>query len=269
MISVIIPNYKNKKLLFDNLERNLNYLTGCQVIIINDNPSESLRNDLQKYEDIVLIENETNLGFGESINRGVKKAKGELLFLLNNDVQLINDNYKTVPPLFQTDQKLFAVTFAQEEKDGQIVGKNIIYWKNGFFRHSKGSDLKSGENGWAEAGACIIDRKKFIELGGFDKIYSPFYWEDIDLSSRARRQGYKIMFDPQIKVIHHHESTIGKYFAKDKIRQIAFRNQLIFNWRNIKGLGKMFEHLLYLVPTIAKGGLPFFKGFVQALYLTL
>jgi GT2 family glycosyltransferase len=265
MISVIIPTYKNRGLFLKNLKDNLRYLNGCEVIVINDDPSESLQHDLEK-SGVKLIENQTNLGFGQSINMGVKIAKGRYLFLLNNDVILENDNYKQAIKHFENDSSLFAVSFAQKEKDGSIVGKNMTYWQKGFFKHKKANDLKYGDNGWAEGGSCIIDKNKFLELGGFNPVYSPFYWEDIDLSYRGRKKGWKILFTPEIILIHYHQSTIGKYFTQDKVKEIAFRNQLLFIWKNVIDRKTIIEHLRYLPITILNGGLPFIKGFFKALF---
>lgn len=267
MISVIIPTYKNKELLVKNLRNNLLFLHDCQIIIVNDDPTKSVKNDLKEFKDIILIENKTNLGFGMSINKGVKIAKGDYLMLLNNDVVLTNNNYLLTVNDFRNNPLLFAISFAQQEKDGSIVGRNTLYFEKGFFKHKKNTNQISGPNSWAEGGSCLIDKKKFLKLRGFDKVYSPFYWEDIDLSYRAKKLGYQIIFDRKIEVIHHHESTIGKYYNKNKIMTIAFRNQLIFTWKNLTDIKKVIEHLYYLIPTIFKGGSSFFSGFVEALFL--
>jgi len=87
MISVIIPTYRNKKLLIDNLKHNLLYLKDCEIIVVNDDPGESLKNLIDSRRSlprtpirggndrggrgndkkIILIENKKNLGFGQSI----------------------------------------------------------------------------------------------------------------------------------------------------------------------------------------------------------
>lgn len=268
MISVIIPTYKNRELFLNNLKHNLPFLKGCEVIVVNDDPSESLKKNLITFKNVILIENTENLGFGMSVNQGVKNTKGSYLLLLNNDVLLSDNSYLNSFKHFENDPNLFAVSFSQEEKDGTIVGKNAIFWKNGFFHHKRVIDNHFGNNGWAEAGSCLIDKKKFLELKGFDPAYSPFYWEDVDLSYRATKKGWKILFDPQIKVIHHHESTISKYYSREKIKTIAFRNQLIFTWKNINNIKTILEHLINLPIIITKGKLPFIKGFFQALIKT-
>lgn len=107
----------------------------------------------------------------------------------------------------------------QKEKDGKIVGANFGYFQNGLIQHSARINFdtaQSTKNFWAEAGAAIYRRDLFIKLGMMDELFSPFYWEDIDISYRVWKAGYEIKFDPSIVVEHHHESTIGKYFDKKK-----------------------------------------------------
>lgn len=251
MISVIIPVYKNTDLFLKNLYHNLNFLNDCQIIIVNDSPEKSLINDLSQFKQIVLIENKKNLGFGESVNQGVKFAKNRYIMILNSDVALNDKNYLKAINYFNKNN-VFAVSFAQKEKNDSIVGKNKIYWQDGLFVHEKADNLKFGNNAWGEGGACVIDKDKFIKLGGFDPLYSPFYWEDIDLSYRAWKTGYKTIFEPRILVTHHHESTIGKYFTQKQIEIIAYRNQLIFTWKNLTDFRLIIQHLCYLPLWIAK-----------------
>lgn len=267
-ISVIIPTYKNKEMLLRNLQHNLPFLVDCEVILVNDYPEESLVEDLKQFPQVKLIENEKNLGFGPTVNNGVESAKNPYVLLLNNDVLLSGNFYVKALSHFEKDATLFAVSFAQKEKDGAIVGKNRMYWEQGFFQHSKADDLSFGINAWAEGGSCLIDRAKYIDLKGFDDLYSPFYWEDIDLSYRAWKKGYTIIFDPGIVVQHHHESTIGKYYA-DRIQTTAFRNQLLFMWKNIQDQIYLQDHkkhlFLFLAKSLLQGKFSYIKGWWQAI----
>lgn len=252
MISVIIPVYKNEELFLKNLKNNLKFINDCEIIIVNDDPSTSLKNDLKDYKDIVLLENKMNLGFGQSINEGVKQTKCQYVMLLNSDVILKDQSFRLALKHFEKNPALFSVSFAQEEKDESTVGKNIIFWKNGFINHKKSASQTFGPNAWAEGGACIIDKNKFDRLHGFDPIYSPFYWEDIDLSYRALKKGHQILFDPVIKVQHQHESTIGKYFSKKEIKKITYRNQFLFTWKNITERKLIYEHILAIIPLLIR-----------------
>lgn len=269
MISVIIPSYKNREMLLRNLAINLKFLDGCEVIVVNDYPPESLKEDFKELKKVKLIENEKNLGFGGAVNKGVEKATGEYIILLNSDVILTSPDFQKAVDYFKKDPSLFAMTFMQSEREDQKVGKNSIYWSGGFFHHRKAGDLLFGECAWAEGGAGIFDKKKFLELKGFDLLYSPFYWEDIDLSYRAWKKGYKVLFLPDVLVKHYHESTIGKYFSKDQITKIVFRNQLIFIWKNITDFSLMLNHIVLLpinlFAPLLEGNTVFLIGFLNAL----
>lgn len=267
-LAVVIATYKNKDLFLKNLKHNLVFLKGCEVIIVNDDPRESLKKFLPSFKNLILLENEKNLGFAGAVNQGVSRAKGKYLMFLNDDARLLNESYKIVINHFKKDKNLFAVGFAQREKDNSLVGKNQIYWLRGMLYHKKADNLNFGFTAWAEGGACLLDKKKFLRLGGFDPLYSPFYWEDIDLSYRAYKRGWKVLFDPTINVGHYHETTIGKYFDKTFIQTTAFRNQFIFIWKNITDKNLFLSHLFFLpyhfFYFLLKRKKEFFWGFFEA-----
>lgn len=250
MISIVIPTYKNKDQFLNNLRHNMEYLKDCEIIIVNDNPGDNLTNDLKDFKNIVLIQNKKNLGFGLSVNKGVNEAKNKYVVLLNSDVVLNDGSFKHALSIFKQNKLLFAVSFAQKEKDDTIVGKNILFWHRGLMQHSKAPDLNYGYTAWAEGGTSMLDKDKFTKLGGFDPLYAPFYWEDIDLSYRAWKNGYQVIFEPAIIVEHRHESTIGKYFSGQTVKTISYRNQLIFTWKNITDFKLRLSHAFFLLPNI-------------------
>lgn len=266
-ISIIIPVYKNFEMFYRYLEINKKYFEGCEVIVLNDYPLENISGPVKKiYPEAVVVNNKKNLGFAGNINKGVLKAKKNYVLLLNSDVVLKDSSFINTLDYFKKDQKLFAVGLAQIEKGGKTVGANRAYFINGLINHSHQqiSNFNPPAGGpifnfWAEGGSSIYKRKLFIDLGLLDELYNPFYWEDIDLSYRAWKSGYKIIYDPNIIVEHHHESTIGKYFNNSKILKTAFRNQIIFHWKNLTDKKLIFEHLLNLPKFI------FIPGFFDAL----
>lgn len=265
-VSIIIPVYKNYDMFYQYLEINKKYFTGCEVIVMNDYPLENILKPVQKiYPESIVINNKKNLGFASNVNRGVEKSTRNYAMLLNSDVVLKDNSFLKSLEYFRKDKKLFAIGFAQKERDGKIVGANRGYFKNGLINHShqlitsaKGRST-FGRNFWAEGGASIFRKKLFINLGRLDELFNPFYWEDIDLSYRAWKTGYKVLYDPTVKVEHHHESTIGKYFDKKKIMKTAFRNQLIFQWKNLTDKNLVLKHLLNIPKFI------FYPGFFDAL----
>ncbi|EKE13699.1 MAG: glycosyl transferase family protein [uncultured bacterium] len=261
-ISIIIPVYKNYDMFFKYLEINEQYFEGCEVIIMNDYPQENINKQVIKiYPKAIVINNKKNLGFASSVNHGVSKSTRNYVFLMNSDVVLKDNSFLNALDYFKRDQKLFAVGFSQIEKDGKIVGVNRGYFKNGLINHSSliPSPQSLVTNFWAEGGSSMFRKKLFIDLGLLDELYNPFYWEDIDLSYRAWKAGYKTLFDKNIRVDHRHESTIGKYFSKSQITKTAFRNQLIFHWKNLTDKDLLLKHLINIPRFI------FIPGFFDAL----
>jgi len=250
-------------MFFKYLELNKKYFNECEVIIMNDYPLENITEQVKKiYPEAIVINNKINLGFAGNVNKGVLKATRDYVFLMNSDVVLKDNSFLNALEYFKKDQKLFAIGFAQIEKDEKIVGSNRGYFQNGLINHSHQlvtSHQSLATNFWAEGGSSLFRKKLFVDLGLLDELYNPFYWEDIDLSYRAWKAGYKILYDPSIKVEHHHESTIGKYFDKPKILKIAFRNQLIFHWKNLTDKDLIIKHLLNIPKFI------FIPGFFDAL----
>ncbi|HLD26889.1 MAG TPA: glycosyltransferase [Patescibacteria group bacterium] len=246
-LSVVIPVYRNKELLMTNLAHNYQFLKKYEIILVDDASKVGIKEEVNKnFPSFIVIKHVVNTGFSQTVNDGVAQSKGEFILLLNSDVKLRDRSFEKAMTHLKKDTSLFAVSFAQIEKDGNIVGKNSIYFSKGLFHHRKAQDISFGLNAWAEGGASIIRASYFRKLGGFDTLYAPFYWEDIDLSYRAYKRGWKVLFDPTILVEHHHESTIGKYFVKKKISKIVFRNQFIFIWKNITDAHLFFFHLIFL-----------------------
>lgn len=250
-------------MFFKYFELNKKYFENCEVIVMNDYPQENITKPVKKiFADAIVINNKKNLGFAGNANLGILKSTRDYVFLMNSDVVLKDDSYLNSLKHFKLDKNLFAVGFAQIEKDGKIVGANRAFFEKGLINHSHQlitNHQSLTTNFWAEGGSSIFRKSLFIELGLLDDLYNPFYWEDIDLSYRAWKAGYKILFDQNIRVEHRHESTIGKYFDKFEIIKTAFRNQLIFHWKNLTDKDLIIKHLMNIPRFI------FFPGFFEAL----
>ena len=84
-----------------------------------------------------------------------------------------------------------------------------------------------------------------------EKLFAPFYWEDIDLSYRAQKRGYTVLWEPRARVDHIHESTISKLSPKytERIRE---RNQLVFIWKNLTSKNLSKKHMSWLFERVVK-----------------
>ena len=244
-LSVIIPFYKDLSGILTSLRHNKKFLTGNEIIIINDSPEINTDSVKELMPNIIILTNSRNMGFGQTVNNGVAKSTAEYVMLLNSDVLLNDRTYENTLTLFSKDQQLFATSFAQKEKNGNIVGANEGYFTNGMFNHRSKLSHKICETLWPEGGSCVIRKQIYVHLHGFDKDYAPFYWEDVDLGYRAKQAGYHCIYNPEIIVEHHHETTIGTYFTRAEIDMIATRNQFLFIWKNIRGW-QLLQHIIWL-----------------------
>ncbi|GIW62346.1 MAG: hypothetical protein KatS3mg090_0172 [Patescibacteria group bacterium] len=243
-LTVVIPVYKNEEKFLEFFNHNFKYFKDIPVVITDDYPLSQLGKKLPKLPNILYTLNKKNLGFSLNVNKGVKLAKTKYVLILNSDVKLVNDKFKEVLKRFKPN--IFAFSLKQKEKNNQFVGRNILFFKRGLFVHSAVKSFSNDYNAWADGGAMLVSRRKFLRLGGFSSLYKPFYWEDIDLSYQAWKMGWRIYFVNDFYVEHHHETTIGKYFKKKYVTTIAYRNQLYFCWRNITDLDLLIKHILFL-----------------------
>jgi len=120
---------------------------------------------------------------------------------------------------------------------------------------------------FACGGAAAYDRSLWAALGGLDPLYAPFYWEDVDLSWRARKRGWRILHVPASIVHHEHSATIGSRFDARRVRIVYERNRLLFQWKNMTSRRLTARHLAWLPVRLARAlwGRPdFLRGFAQA-----
>jgi GT2 family glycosyltransferase len=99
---------------------------------------------------------------------------------------------------------------------------------------------------FAGGGAAMFDRARFIALGGFDPLLSPFYWEDVELSYRAWKRGLEVLYEPRSVVHHRVSSTIGK-LRRSRVRAIQHRNRVIYHWIHLHDRGFLGSHAGWLL----------------------
>jgi GT2 family glycosyltransferase len=269
-VSVVIPTYKGKSLMEKNFPSVLKSLrSGDEVVIVDDGGfKETLEwlkqnfklkqskknNDYTLYKNefsqgkkkisITYVVNHTTLRFAANSNRGVELASHPLIFLVNDDVSLYPDTIKKLVPHFSNKQ-VFAVGCLEfdHEHGGVKSGKNKLWFERGMFVHSKAADFKRGKTAWASGGSGMFDRQKWLQVGGLDLAYYPAYWEDIDLSATARERGWQVLFEPDARVDHNHETTNTDVFGQNKIRKISWRNANVFTWKH----SDVWQKIAYLL----------------------
>jgi glycosyltransferase involved in cell wall biosynthesis len=91
-------------------------------------------------------------------------------------------------------------------------------------------------------GSSAFDRRKFLELGGFDPLFEPFYLEDTDLGYMAWKRGWKVLYQPRSVVWHEHRGTIGRRFSATEVRRALDKNFVLWTWKNIHEWPRLASH---------------------------
>ena len=240
--SLIIPNYNGATLLSENLPSVVEAAErhgAAEVVVVDDGSTdESASLVADRFDGVRLVKLGEHLGFVAAINRGVQRADGRLVVLLNSDVQVELD---FLDPLEQalTDDT-FAVSCRSLTEDDLNEGLSLAFFEEGDLvvvqpgieapdpRHDRRCT-----NFHASGGFSAFDRHKFLALGGLDPLFHPFYWEDVDLCYRAWKRGWRVVYEPESRVRHHAHGTISCYFTADEVADIYQTNKHIFVLKNI------------------------------------
>lgn len=190
--------------------------TPCQVIVVDNGSQDRSVEIAQRFAPrLELVRNRTNLGFAGGVNVGIRHATGEIIVLLNQDTE--------VQPGW-----LHALVdaFAQDSTVG-IVGSKALY-PNGRVQHAGGyirpgdafafhvgrneeDDGQAGVPGDVEyvTGTSFALHRRVLEaIGGLDEGFYPAYYEEIDYCYRARRAGFRIVYQPKSLLVHHESTSL-------------------------------------------------------------
>lgn len=277
-VSIIIPNFNGAHLLEKNLPNILKEANEMnrpfEIIVVDDDSSDgSIEFLTQKFPEIQIISTGRNLGFGMAVNAGVFFSKGDIILIINNDVWIKEGFFKPLLRHFGEDG-LFSVvpTILSNNENEAIVSCEFWYGLFGIKRlGNRHYDQDTMELLYPSGTVAAYDKKKFLELEGFDDIYAPFYWEDVDLGYRAWKMGWRTIYEPESIAYHEHRATIRKFYTDHFIRIIEQRNAIIFVWKNIDEPCLLFEHVLFLHIRLLRAifiqDRVFLKAFWQALQM--
>lgn len=280
-ISVIIPNYNGVDLLSQTLDASKNALLNIglpfEIIVSDDHSTDNSVCWLKEnYPDIKILENGENRGFAVSVNKGVAASRFSKVLLLNSDVELS-------PEYFTNQLKYFdkADTFGVM---GRIVGwEDNITQDGAKYPAFHGLKIKTSrnyiladedqmKNGLFTMYLCganaFIDKNKFLLLGGFNELFSPFYIEDYDLSLRAWRLGFKCYFDYNSICRHKSSVTIKSKNSKRFISTIYDRNKFILHAIHLESIRRI-GWFLQLLPECMIRLVMFRWTYFLSLYLFL
>jgi O-antigen biosynthesis protein len=280
--SIIILSWNKKELLGECLDAVLRAVKlegGDHEIILVDNGSTDGTQDHARthYPEVRLIELDRNYRFCRANNIAVKCARNEVVVLLNNDV-IVEPGF--LAPLLEgfNQADVFAVTSQifnyDQSKTREETGKTFGTLVFGCVHvgHTPPNELDERRGYvpvfYAGGGSSAYHRAMFLDLGGFNEVYYPGYVEDADLSYRAWKAGYRVLFCPASKVVHKHRSTNATKLGNRKIDYLIARNLFVLFWQNVTSPRLFFKHLVQLPLRIlldmSRGRLAILRAFLGA-----
>ena len=251
--SVVIPNWNGRDLLARYLPSVVAALAGNpdnEIIVVDNGSTDgSAAFVASTFPQVKLVALDRNLGFGGGSNAGFRAAKNDIVVLLNSDMRVEPDFLapaarrlhrsdgvrRLLPDLLQRPR--------QAPRRDRPHARLVAGWRAA----RAPSRRPGGRPGcfpcfYGGGGSCAFDRRKFLELGGFDELLAPFYLEDTDLGYLAWKRGWKVLYQPRSVVHHEHRGTIGKTFSEDYIQGVLKKNCLLFAWKNIHEWRRLAGH---------------------------
>jgi GT2 family glycosyltransferase len=235
--SIVIPNWNGRDLLEKYLPSVIaaaQRLAGSEVIVVDNGSTDSSATFVAEwFPDVRIVALPRNLGFGGGSNAGFRAAANDIVVLLNSDMRVEPDFLAPLlagfrePGTFSVSCQIY---FSDPEKRREETGLTENWWQNGSLRVRHRDDPAIQDLypcAYGGGGSCAYDRRKFLELGGFDGLLAPFYLEDNDLGYQAWKRGWKNFYQPLSVVYHEHRGTIGRSFneayiqgAEEKFRAV-------------------------------------------------
>jgi len=243
-ISIVILNWNGLKYTIECLESLKKSTYPNYEVIVVDNGSKGNDADIleEKYKGYIkLIRNKENLGFPGGSNIAIKQiiAQGEsdYVLLLNNDAKIIQKDW--LDKLVKVGEKeenigIVGCTLLFPSGKFQLGGralKNPFYFITGIFSEVNISDnVKNFIEVDVVEGACFMIKNKVIDkIGSLDENFRPGAYEDADYCIRAKRAGFKVIYVPDIKIIHYGSVSSKKLEEADYINK---KNYLRFAFLN-------------------------------------
>ncbi|MGL5624818.1 glycosyltransferase family 2 protein [Cetobacterium sp.] len=272
-VTIIMVNYNTKELTknaIDSIIEKTKDITYEIILVDNDSKdgSQEYFSNL-KIDNFKYIKSDQNLGFGKANNLGYKNSKGNYLFLLNTDTLLINNAIKILFDIMESNKKigicggnlyndknepvhsfmncLYSIKIDFKTEVNSIL-KVLLKKQDRLFDNKNRSDFNYSnelrEVGYI-TGADMMIRRECIEKVGFFNPDFFMYFEETELSSRIRKEKYKIISVPEAKIVHlEGKSTI---FKENKIRMFNESKFMYFE----KVYGKHQKWIVFCIAQIS------------------
>ena len=217
--SIIIPVFNQLEYTIqcvESIEKTVN--ERIQIVIVNNASSDNTLGFLNKVIsakiDMTIVNNDTNRGFPEAVNQGIKQALGDFIIIANNDIVFTDGWLERMIEVVSDDSGIGIVGPVSNEVSGLQKDENAKY--NSMEEMHKYAEtvkkMNKGEilNFPRLAFLCTLIMREVIDsIGGLDERFSPGNYEDDDFCLRAQLAGFKAAIAKDV-FIHHYGSKSFK-----------------------------------------------------------
>jgi N-acetylglucosaminyl-diphospho-decaprenol L-rhamnosyltransferase len=222
IVSFIIPNWNQRQLIYEcvsSIKKTISNISHDIIIVDNASTDGSAEYIKKNFSDVLWIQNDINHGYAKAINQGVELSQGDFLFLLNNDIKLLenaterlvsflieNPDAGAVAPLLYYPDGRLQISCRRFPTPMAILLEKLNINKIGPFRRLKltpKEHLAGGEVLQPMASALMVKRECWNAMCPIDEEF-PIFFNDVDWCYRLYKDtNYKIYLCPEAKAIHH------------------------------------------------------------------
>ncbi len=200
------------------------------IVVDNASQDETPAGLRAEVEGARLLFNDRNIGFGPAANQAALEARGDYLCFLNPDVLVRPGWLRTAIQALER-PGVGAVVPRYLNPDGTLQEAGPLVDRRGLtFPLGAGADPEDPPYrfrrtiDYGSAACLVVRRSTFNGVGGFDPIYRPAYFEDVDLAFTLRARGLHTVYEPRAAVVH-----AGGWWSTDPARrELSERNRSVF-----------------------------------------
>jgi GT2 family glycosyltransferase len=184
---------------------------------------------------VEVLAQPTNTGFARAARASARRIEQDLLLLLNPDV-VAREGFLDPLVAALADPKVYAVSprVLLQGDPARIESSNALQWEEGRLRVRQRSGGNAGDTARPTAfgvGGALLMRRADFAARGFDRLFEPFYWEDVDLCLAAWRAGRRVVEVPNSIVEHHHRGSIGPRVPREIVHAAIEKNRWLLSWK--------------------------------------
>lgn len=251
MVVIVILNYNQGSTTVQCLEslRQIDYPNYKIVLVDNGSKDGSVETLRALFQDILIIRNGRNLGVAGGRNVGIHHAgihyPFDYLLFLDNDTQVNKTFLTEIVRASQADPTVglaFPKILYMDAPDVIQYADDLRF--NFYTGRHRYHSYKKPDNGQYDlcrysmlgTGTALLVKNSVIsKIGGFDEIFYPYGYEDLDFSLRARKHGFNILYVPSGKILHKESRTPSKGKYNEDYARMKGRHMKIFLKKHASG----------------------------------